>query len=628
MPDLIIVKLLPTKPTLPSQFRHVLEHLTVTAYDRTVDNSIEGVPIGSASGLLDPFEKVTVEPGPIPLLKKSIMQTLKPKELQIPLSGWVPDGPPILWSVATAVIVARPPPGHPEYRVPNSFDLRITVDRQDIQLVDPTIEYNINVVSINEPQQLSTDQSDYIQMPSSAYFSLPVEVFDDSSRAVVTSDTDGGPPDFKALRKAINMVLLADHPNADKPDQILLEDRMTPLTAQQCAQIAAEITWNRSLNPTPVPPNIQFPLRNSPLENMYTLAASNDQKVIDDSEKSRREFESALKTYHSTLGGQTTRLATFIAAASAAVVCERLTASYSLAGITFPVEVPGTANNSSPPVTTASVILEGSGSGPLDPPFIVPAIYFYTLAAKYPTQISIKQRYLAATMSTEEQLRTQFQAAIDTGLLHTSEPGVTKIDGKAPATAINLDQAARRLASLGSALGQFKVDVASVKDLVVAWLAYDGLSANMTTPNTGFWATVISKQGNAYVTLVLQAVTLGQTDLVAEIKKQLNPVDVTALGKMTSADWLDFFTKHETLLPNFTGHGSVQQRAEVFIQRLQKFFTVSSSITSSGVTNPLPVPSFGLSPGDPFYSFLGEYKKIQNGKDLDFAMDPDIKVIE
>jgi hypothetical protein len=150
----------------------------------------------------------------------------------------------------------------------------------------------------------------------------------------------------------------------------------------------------------------------------------------------------------------------------------------------------------------------------------------------------------------------------------------------------------------------------------------------MATPNTGFWATVISTQGESYVTVVLQAVTLGQTDLVTEIKKQLMPVDVTALGNMTSADWLDFFTKHETLLPNFAGHGSVQQRTENFVQRLQKFFTVSSSITSSAGTNPFPVPGFGLSPGDPFYSFLREYKKIQSGTDLDFANDPDVDVIQ
>src|SRR6202044_670349 len=147
-------------PAEGSSFRHILEDLTVTAYDRTIDNSVDGIQIGSATGLVDPNEKIEIIPGNIPTLKKSIIQTVKPKLVFVQIANaWIPDGPPVAWSVATAVIVAIPPPNHPEYRVPNAFDLRIKVDRQGIELIDPTIEYNINVVSVNPPQQLSTDQN-------------------------------------------------------------------------------------------------------------------------------------------------------------------------------------------------------------------------------------------------------------------------------------------------------------------------------------------------------------------------------------------------------------------------------------------------------------------------------------
>jgi hypothetical protein len=259
MPTLIILKLVPSKPTLPAVFKQALEGLQITAYGLTVQDPTKGMKLGVASGVTDSQTPVsiinetdTTLDQSIQALDKSIIQDVAqlPEQITLPVTNQVETiTAPLESSVATAVIIVKPLTPHPGGP---SFDVRFEFKRNDLTIPDSTIEYNIPTVA----QNLVTDQSTYSGLPISAYFSLPVDVMGLSSNSpFITLDPNGNPPVFSQVLNSIDLILTQDHPTADPPQKSALEARSTPLTAPQCLQIASEIIWNRLLYPIPAPTN-------------------------------------------------------------------------------------------------------------------------------------------------------------------------------------------------------------------------------------------------------------------------------------------------------------------------------------------------------------------------------------
>jgi hypothetical protein len=365
------------------------------------------------------------------------------------------------------------------------------------------------------------------------------------------------------------------------------------------------MTWNRTLYPLPTPAiNIH---------QMYTLQVVPDTKKAippsTDSENDRKQFESSLQNYHLTHDSEASRLAGFVFAASAAIACERLSEEATMAGISFPVEAAG---SSLATFSTASVVLARIGSSPtlllrLLPAFTVPAVFFYVLGTGYPSQVSVQQRYSVANMATEDQLRSQFQTAVDSGIL-ALPAGPVGAGDTTPTTpwSLNLDRAARRLTALGStsigpqcptaSLLQGNTQPSGISSPILGdWLQYSGLTADI---DANFWAPAISNYPAAYTTLLLQAITQGDTQLVAQIQVQFKVTTVQQLVALKSADWLAFFTSHEALLPDFTLPGNPQQRTDSFVQRVQKFFAVPTDTVGFSLPDNGQVSSFSASTDD------------------------------
>jgi hypothetical protein len=659
MPSLIIVKLIPTQPTKSSLFRKALDGLSIDAYDLTVEENVKGVKIGSASNngkfpdgeLKVPkvghllFDDKAPAPGK---LVNSILQDYPSDPHDVSAGILAPDG---IYSVGTAVIVVTLPAGHLEYQ---SLDIRLEIKRNGLSILDNTIDYNIDVVQMDP---LLPDQRAYTTLSASTYLALPMEEIGlDASSAFVQLNPNGQPPDFEILRKAVNAVLDQDHPLSDEKNMSHLELRSTPLTAAQCGIIASEITWNRKLYPIPTPTDSLYEMYTVPrkiilLGDTATDMSSDDQTKV---ENARKQFEGDLQAYHTTHDADAAKLAVFVFAASAAAICERMSAKASLAGFTFPVEA-GDSQSSTTAYPEATVVLQYH-DGATQPRFIVPAAYFYALGASYPMQVSASQRYNVATMATEDQLLNQFQASIDGGVLSKKEASITDVTGPVTqtdsSTSINLNQAARRLVALGSITGPL-VSVATVDSLLNAFLLFDGLTTNI---DNSFWAQAIATDPGDYLTLLLQAITLGESQLVKMImspKSSLHVSTVHDLVTKTSGDWLTFFqtpgtpaspaipatpaspakpaTKEvpamETLLPDFTLPGNVEQRTSSFVQRLRKFFTVNRDTVVANPQGPSSVGSFGQPSGDILLKFISVYNGLQS-KALDFGSPLDAATVE
>ena len=625
MPTLIILKLVPSQPIRPAIFRKVLEGLEITAYGLTVQDPSKGMKLGIAKGVADSKTAISIvnETNPtldqsIQSLDKSIIQDVAQLPEQIAIVNQVETiTAPQESSVATAVIVVKPLSPHPGGP---SFDVRFEFKRAGLTIPDSTIEYNIPTVS----QDLVTDKSTYTSLPIGAYFSLPVDVLGlPSNTPFVSLDPNGNSPLFSQLLTSIDLILAQDHPTADLPQKTALEACENPLTVPQCLQIASEITWNRSLYPIPAP-SIDIHL-------MYTTLVDvkgNPLPVDLNTDNARQQLESNIQTYHLQHNADSSTLAKYVAAASAAVFCERLTngqplsgtpSTATLAGITFPVET-GQPLASYP---QSSVVLQypatssDSSLNPL-PFFTVPAPFFYNLGATFPSSVSIQQRYNSAIMATEDQLTTQLQTALDNGLLKDEEGPVT-VDSSTPGLAtskINIYQAARRLVALGSPAIGPTCDITTLTsgssptagpNLYIDWLQYKGLTADI---NPSFWGPSIQKYPKSYVTLLLQAVTQGESGLVAAIEVQIPVNSVSDLVQITQQQWEIFFTgsaSNQSLLPSFTLPGTALQRADTFVQRVQKYFAVQQKGVSFTIAGPGQTTTFSVPTDDILNQFINQY---------------------
>lgn len=277
---LIIARLLPSTPTDGTTFRAALQSLTITAWDRSVNNFSPNAPntapdpitgglidyqLGQASALADAGAalNVTTTAG-IPSFDKTIVQHYE-VDTVTGLPATDSSGNVLYSAVATAIIVVTVPAGYKEYPTPTSFDVRFQIVRNDITIPDQTVEYNIitslmpsaptaqltwfthSLVTAGPPPKFSVDYT----VPTSALLYLPPASVGTlpANAGYINLGNAGQPPNFDDLVTAIDAVLALDSPSTATQLKSLTE----PLSVAQCTEIAAEIIYNRVVNPPPKP---------------------------------------------------------------------------------------------------------------------------------------------------------------------------------------------------------------------------------------------------------------------------------------------------------------------------------------------------------------------------------------
>ena len=598
MPTLVVVRLRPSKPMSGQAFADALSGLHVTAFDLTFADSANGVQLGSAG-------TVFTSSGPgddaIDLTNDGVI-------VQHYVDITVQANPPVVvrkpQAAATAVIVASPPAGHPEYPTPTSFDLRLTLDRSG-PIADHTLDFNAVVQHVTS---LPTDENDVIGMPPSAYATIPPAHLGVGAHLELSQD--GTPPAFADLVLAIDAVL-ADDPADGTP----LEHR-GPLSAAQSLQVARELVWDRTINPPPDEPIALY--------KMYTSPPDDPSVTADDAENDRNRFEAELDGYYATYDAQALALAGFVFSASTAMLCERLSAGENLPGAgpagqqlngaraaLLPIPLPPNASDGST-LTDTAVLLTGSPAGAvLDPPFVVPAAFFYALGPQLPSQVDAGQRFAMATADAESKLLTTIQAAQDAGLLAATAAPVAA--SGVPAAAINAAQAARRLRAIGQAVsGAPNVPLTGpAASLVTSWLTHDGPTGSI---DTDFWQGQFASPG--YLDLLLHVITDDFDPLIAAIKAP--PLSVTtAAGLLAVPDdqWRTLFLPPGApprldLMPPFTQTGPTStpsDRVEAFLRHLKTFFSVPITPQQSASPSLSAPPVFPVAGGDVLLRFAAAY---------------------
>jgi hypothetical protein len=596
MVDLVILRLHPNKPMAPADFRTVLTGLQIDVYDLSFGDSLQGVLLGSASGLADPHLNSTTNNN-VNITTTSILQHY------LDITDLLGNKGRHLESVATAVVVASPPAGHAEYPNTTGYDLRLEITSgSGLRILDHHLDFNVEVTTIGST---SSSQTVYFGMSASAYVELPATAAGfDPNLAFVDLPPNGQPPAFDKLVHAIDLVL------ADDPSGTLLT--RSPLTPAQSQHVAAEIVWNRVAYPPPEP---DPQLGADPLGAIYTDPPIDITLNPDDIEKARPKFEAEQAAYYGTREAETLRLAGYVFSASAAVVEEQLSIAAVRAALPVPL-ITGAATSTTVP--TANVALVEVGG--LTPAFVVPAAVFYALAAVVPAQVGPEQRFQMARLSLETKTLAELGIARDAGVV--SFP-VAPLTGGA---ALTVDQAARRLAALGITVNTMAdIPLAPPVDTLVSdWLAH----ANPTeTIVADFWTNKVVTDAAAYLELILEAVTENTTALVAAIKAPpLTVASVAALVAVTDQDWRSFFAgppPRTGLLPGFTKPGTPAERTEAFIRHLRTFFSVSAAPPSATAPTIGEPPRLGRSVSDAFAAFAASYPTHAGGVPFTVTSMPD-----
>jgi len=280
----IVIRLLPNPTTDGTTFLSYLNQLTITAYDQnliSVDpNSNPNAPgtaefeLGVASGTAWQAPQLQDAPPPFPLATVNLNPPSDPKSLPTLdntifqhfeyTSGSITPTP---LAVATAVIPVNitglnttdplPPSPYPQYPSETSYNVRLSMVRNEILLPDPPMQWNVTTTTIGYPPSGFTKPipirfKDLIGTPS-MFVILPGPP---PATAVPTStinlSTDGTPPKFDDLVQAINPILTAYNLTGASS----LTSLTAPLTESQCQIIAQKIAWNPSLTefPNPIPP--------------------------------------------------------------------------------------------------------------------------------------------------------------------------------------------------------------------------------------------------------------------------------------------------------------------------------------------------------------------------------------
>lgn len=565
MPQVIVVRLTPLKPTSGADFTSYLTTLSIKAFDLSFGDSAGGILIGEAVGTWTPNTGPgaagpgAAGPAFTPATQR-IMQHFTPYTISLP-SPAPPDVDIRLEAVATAIIALTVPGA--EF---DKSDLRLEI-RQGATLVAYD-RLDFNVITLPDAP-LSNNPMVYMGAEPALVVALRNPA---AGPGTVELPADGSAPRFVPLRDAINSVLAQD-PGAGAS----LANR-SPLTVAQARHIAREIIWNRSIAAPPERPH------NRPLEQMYTRPETVPGWTDDARDKAdmdRKQYEASLLGYYAVQDANADRLAQYVFSVSAAIWAEQHSSTPARIGLPFPIE----AGTPPPPGATfrqADVVLESSGPFPLD--FSVPAPYFYALAAVLASSIAAQERYRMATDDEQSHLTSSIRAAIDAGTIG--------------AAAITPENVARRLEALGRGRllrPSLCVMNADVGALTAAWLAH------MAPSIDSFWqqAPFPPALAPGHLDLVLAAVT--QQTVITGLPAAIESIPVASTAQLKALsvqDWTSFFLPTRIgLLPEFTNPGTPQERVEAFIRRLRKFFDVLS-------VAPVPLP--GAIAGPPTIPVTGD----------------------
>ncbi|MYY08031.1 insecticidal toxin complex protein [Streptomyces sp. SID4919] len=608
MADLIILRLHPAEPMAASDFTALLGGLTITAYDLSFTDSRDGVPLGTASGLADPHLTDPTDDS-VTLTSTSLLQHYI--DITDPLTGAEDRR---LESVATAVLVAAPPAGHPEYPTPAAYDIRLDVTTGAGSAVTVRhLDFNITVTTVGT---LPTDQTACFAMAASAYLPLPATGAGTAAGiAHVDLPPGGAPPAFAPLVQAIDLVLGRD---PGPPGGSLLT--RGPLAPAESRHVASEIAWNRAAYP---PPRPDPTLGQDPFGALYTEPPVDPAVGADALEKARPRFEAEQSGYYGTREAEALRLAGYVHAASAAVAQERISAAADRAWLDVPLLVPGPGG---PAGRSAAVAFTGDDG--LTPPFTVPAAVFYALSATMPVQVGPQQRYDMARLALEEHTLTELTTAVDDSVVTLPAAPLTD-PAAAPVTAV---QAARRLRALGTPPGTVsELPLAPPFDaLVTDWLAHTGPTATL---RDDFWVPEATARPGTHLDLVLAAVTGDHTPLITALKGPPHLLTtVAALVALTDQQWRDLFLgpppppgtpPRTALLPPFTRPGTPAERTEAFLRHLRTFLDVTSTSPSGPAPGAEPPPVLPSSGSDAFAAFACAYPRHAGGAAFSFDVPPD-----
>ena len=233
------------------------------------------------------------------------------------------------------------------------------------------------------------------QQNTSLYLTLPPPP--NLNAIDLTIPTDGTAPNFDALYTAMTQALAND---TNFPADTTLDN----LSPTDCSRMAYDIVWSQQGNTLPLPPDALELLYSDP----PNPGGSGGSGSTNNLEQDRQKFEGTISSFYATRNATAERLTKFVAAASAALVCEKTSLNSKAALLEFPVD-PASSLAAS---VESELVLEGLGTnGVSGLVFGVPAAFFYAVGASLDKSTTATQRFQLATGDAIERLLQVFSTA-------------------------------------------------------------------------------------------------------------------------------------------------------------------------------------------------------------------------
>jgi hypothetical protein len=369
---------------------------------------------------------------------------------------------PISASVATALIPISPLPS-------GYLDISVVATQGTITLPVESAYYNVLVY---DPSTTPTpDQYQAIgPEQTSLYLQLPAPPM--TNAIGLTIPTDGSAPAFGDGTTPGGLLWAMKQAVANDPSYFAANIDLSTLNPDQCTRMAYDILWSQQNQLPPAP---------DPVESLYTIPPASGGSTssgggTNNLEQDRQKFEGTLSSYYATRNATAERLTKFVAAASAALFCEKTSLNSKTALLEFPVDPVSSFAAS----VESELLLEGLGTnGVSGLIFGVPAGFFYAVGASLDKSTTATQRFQLATGDAIERLFQVFSAAEQAQSI--AEPEGFKTQG-VTLGAITSFQAARRLSALGVSSASNSPSVPVYAGTPLAQLVTDWLAQTDPTP--------------------------------------------------------------------------------------------------------------------------------------------------